>query len=114
LTYLVASASVFLIGASGTSLAWLVATVFASGFGVIGAQVTSNALAAEGYPTSMRSTGVGWALGVGRIGAILGPLRGGLLVGWTPLLFLMAAIPLLVAGMAAFAAGSATPKEESP
>jgi benzoate transport len=39
------------------------------------------ALAARLYPAEMRSTGIGWALGVGRIGAVLGPLAGGLLVG---------------------------------
>jgi MFS family permease len=39
------------------------------------------ALAARLYPAAMRSTGIGWALGVGRIGAVLGPFVGGLLVG---------------------------------
>jgi benzoate transport len=38
-------------------------------------------LAARIYPIAMRSTGIGWALGVGRIGAVLGPIVGGLLVG---------------------------------
>jgi MFS family permease len=39
------------------------------------------ALAARLYPAEMRSTGIGWALGVGRVGAVLGPVAGGLLVG---------------------------------
>jgi benzoate transport len=39
------------------------------------------AVAARLYPVSMRSTGIGWALGVGRIGAVLGPIVGGLLLG---------------------------------
>jgi MFS family permease len=38
-------------------------------------------LAARVYPIAMRGTGIGWALGVGRIGAVLGPIVGGLLVG---------------------------------
>jgi MFS transporter, AAHS family, vanillate permease len=38
-------------------------------------------LAARIYPTEMRGTGIGWALGVGRIGAVLGPIVGGILVG---------------------------------
>ncbi len=38
-------------------------------------------LAAKLYPTEMRGTGIGWALGVGRIGAVLGPVVGGVLVG---------------------------------
>jgi benzoate transport len=38
-------------------------------------------LAANLYPPEIRGTGIGWALGVGRIGAVLGPIVGGLLVG---------------------------------
>lgn len=114
LTYLVGAACVFLIGESGSSSVWLVATVFAAGFGVIGAQTSSNALAAEVYPTAIRSTGVGWALGIGRIGSILGPLLGAALVGKTPRLFMMAAVPLLVASIAAFAAGAVGVKDKSP
>lgn len=38
-------------------------------------------LAAQIYPIEMRGTGIGWALGVGRIGAVLGPIAGGLLLG---------------------------------
>jgi benzoate transport len=38
-------------------------------------------VAARLYPVAMRSTGIGWALGVGRIGAVLGPIVGGLLLG---------------------------------
>jgi benzoate transport len=53
------------------------------------------ALAAKLYPVEMRSTGVGWALGVGRVGAVLGPIVGGLMVG--------AQVPL-AAIFAAFAA----------
>jgi AAHS family 4-hydroxybenzoate transporter-like MFS transporter len=105
-TYLLGAISVFLIGESGTSSGWLIATVAASGFGVIGAQTSANALAAEVYPTTMRSTGVGWALGIGRLGSILGPLVGAALVGNTPRLFLMAAVPLVIASMVAFGAAS--------
>jgi hypothetical protein len=44
-----------------------------------------NALAASFHPTSIRSTGVGWALGVGRIGSIAGPLVAGVF-GWLVIL----------------------------
>ena len=57
-------------------------------------------LAASLYPSEMRGTGIGWALGVGRIGAVLGPIVGGLLVGaglGNGAIFLIYAIPLLVA-----------------
>ncbi|HEU4734107.1 MAG TPA: MFS transporter [Kofleriaceae bacterium] len=107
-TYLAGALCVFLIGESGTSSGWLVATVFASGFGVIGAQTSANALAAEVYPTTVRSTGVGWALGIGRLGSILGPYLGASLVGNTSRLFMMAAVPLLVASLAALGAAATT------
>lgn len=59
---------------------------FVMGFLVIGTQAGLNALAAKFYPTPIRSTGVGWALGVGRIGSIVGPLVGGIMLGagWKP------------------------------
>jgi MFS transporter, AAHS family, 4-hydroxybenzoate transporter len=59
---------------------------FGIGFMIIGSQGGLNALAANFYPTAVRSTGVGWALGVGRIGSIVGPLLGGMFlgIGWKP------------------------------
>jgi len=62
----------------------LLMMTFGSGLTIIGAQGGLNALAARFYPISVRSTGVGWALGIGRIGSIVGPLIGGmfLMIGW--------------------------------
>jgi AAHS family 4-hydroxybenzoate transporter-like MFS transporter len=102
--YFGAAICVFLIGESGSSATWLILTVFAAGFGVIGAQNGANALAAEVYPTEARSTGVGWALGVGRIGSIIGPTLGGMLIGTTPRLFAYATVPLMLAATAALVA----------
>jgi AAHS family 4-hydroxybenzoate transporter-like MFS transporter len=50
------------------------------GFGVVGGQVGVNALASMTYPVAMRSTGLGWALGVGRVGSIVGPTIGGIML----------------------------------
>lgn len=55
------------------------------------------------YPTLLRSTGVGWALGVGRVGSILGPVVGGLLIAaeWGPTeIFTSIVVPGLVAVLA--------------
>lgn len=79
--------------------------VFVVGFGVVGAQFCLNALAADLYPTAMRSTGIGWALGVGRIGSVIGPVLGGLLLdlSWQPSELVFACIgPAMVAGAAIF------------
>ena len=104
LTYLGASAFVLLIGTVGSSVAALILTVFGAGFCVVGGQIGANALTASSYPTAIRSTGVGWALGIGRIGSIIGPLVGGLLLSlrWpTRQIFLVGALPVLVAALAA-------------
>jgi AAHS family 4-hydroxybenzoate transporter-like MFS transporter len=52
----------------------------ATGFGVIGGQIGITALASMVYPVAMRSTGLGWALGIGRVGSIVGPTIGGLML----------------------------------
>lgn len=54
---------------------------------------------AEIYPTPIRSTGAGFALGVGRVGSMIGPMAGGwaLAAGWSvPQAFVMAAMPVLL------------------
>jgi AAHS family 4-hydroxybenzoate transporter-like MFS transporter len=112
--YLAASASVFLIGASGKSVALLACTISAAGFAIIGGQSGANALAAEFYPTAIRSTGVGWALGIGRIGSIAGPLLGGSLLSFqqdTRHIFWVAAIPVLIASSAAWLASRQQPSK---
>jgi AAHS family 4-hydroxybenzoate transporter-like MFS transporter len=73
--------------------------VFVAGWCVVGGQPGLNALSASYYPTYMRSTGVGAGLGIGRIGAIVGPLIGGELLArqWgSEELFYAAALPALI------------------
>jgi AAHS family 4-hydroxybenzoate transporter-like MFS transporter len=99
MTFAIATVSIALIGQPGISLALLTVIVFAAGWCVVGGQPGVNAFAATFYPTYLRSTGIGWALGVGRIGAIVGPYIGGRLIGaaWTSQqLFWAAALPALV------------------
>jgi AAHS family 4-hydroxybenzoate transporter-like MFS transporter len=102
--YLGASVTVFFIGMAGASVALQTLAVFLAGLCVIGAQTGVNSLAAESYPTRVRSTGVGWALGIGRIGSITGPVVGGILLSSQMEMkhvFWAAAVPPLVAAMAA-------------
>ena len=64
----------------------------------------ANALAAAFYPTAIRATGVGWALGIGRVGSIVGPLVGGALLSmkWSAAeVFMTAAGAALCAAVAA-------------
>jgi AAHS family 4-hydroxybenzoate transporter-like MFS transporter len=107
--YLGGGACIAAIGAFSGNLPLTLGIAFAAGFGLIGGQAAANALAAMSYPTEVRSTGVGWALGIGRIGSILGPLIGaGLLMAGTSTakLFMIVAIPAVLAGLAVAALGA--------
>ena len=83
---------------------------FFAGAGIVGGQTGTNVLAASFYPTYIRSTGVGWGLGIGRIGSIVGPIFGGIMLSlhW-PLttIFMAAAISAFVGGAAIFLMGRA-------
>lgn len=100
---------VALVGmAASASLPVVIATTFAAGFCVSGGQKSVNAAAVMFYPTAIRSTGVGWALGIGRIGSIIGPLAGGWLMtaGWANVdIFRLASLPMLIAAGVIFAMG---------
>jgi AAHS family 4-hydroxybenzoate transporter-like MFS transporter len=93
LTFAVATVSVALIGQPGLSLPVLYGIVFVAGWCIVGGQPGLNALSSSYYPTYLRSTGVGAGLGVGRLGAITGPIIGGMLVAqqWQPQQLLWAA-----------------------
>jgi AAHS family 4-hydroxybenzoate transporter-like MFS transporter len=56
------------------------AVLMATGVGVIAAQVGLNTLTSMIYPVEIRSTGLGWALGIGRLGSIVGPAVGGVML----------------------------------
>lgn len=106
--YAAAAALIGVIAMAGANVALLLSAAAGCGFGVVGAQIGLNAVTANAYPTAVRSTGIGWALGVGRIGSILGPTIGGLLLGlgWAPRDLLLAAIlPSLIAAGAVLALG---------
>ena len=76
--------------------------MFIAGSCIVGGQPTVNALSAGYYPTYLRSTGIGWGLGVGRVGAIIGPLLIGELIRrqWSmPDIFRAVAIPALISAV---------------
>ncbi len=105
ITYFCASLAVAAIGLSGHSILLAALAIFCAGFCIVGGQIASNALTATYYPTAIRSTGVGWALGIGRIGSIIGPLIGGVVLSQqagAEGLFTAAAVPALIACIASF------------
>ncbi|WP_341318370.1 MFS transporter [Paraburkholderia sp. IMGN_8] len=81
------------------SVGALFIAIFLTGFSIIGGQPALNALAATYYPTALRSTGIGWSLGVGRVGSVVGPVLGGALMHlqWSSAsLFVAAAVPAAI------------------
>jgi benzoate transport len=84
----------------GTDILLLV--YFLLGFSLQGGFVGLYAVAARLYPTEFKTTGVGWAIGMGRVGGILAPLIGGLLISIGLSLsanFLIFSIPALFASV---------------
>jgi MFS family permease len=81
----------------------IVLLVFAFlGFGIQGGFVGLYAFAARMYPSEFKTTGIGWAMGAGRVGGIVGPKLGGLLIGMGLTIgvnFMIFAIPALIAGI---------------
>jgi MFS transporter, AAHS family, 4-hydroxybenzoate transporter len=72
--------AIALIGVFKQSAVALLVATFLAGVFSIGAQMCTVALCASFYETSLRVTGVGWAIGIGRIGSIVGPVLGGVLI----------------------------------
>jgi AAHS family 4-hydroxybenzoate transporter-like MFS transporter len=108
--------SLFVVGALfsiflGLSLSWtsavlIAAASFGSGFCTSGVQKGGNALSVYFYPTALRSTGLGWGLGIGRIGAIVAPVSVGYLLtsGWSSAAVFGAMAALMLIGAVAIVA----------
>jgi AAHS family benzoate transporter-like MFS transporter len=100
----------FLLGAICISLlgfhppmVLLYALIFIAGAGTTGTQILLYACVADFYSLAVRSTGLGWASDMGRVGAIVGPMLGGvLLAAQLPMTlnFVVFAIPGVIAVLA--------------
>lgn len=76
-----------------------------AGASTIGSQILLYTFVSQYYPSSVRSTGMGFASGVGRIGAIVGPVLTGTLLGLQlshQMNFMAIAIPGIIAAVAIF------------
>ena len=70
---------------------------------MLGIQSGINVVGAMIYPTSLRANGSGWQLGIGRLGAIVGPFLGALFVGLpVEQLYTWSALPFAVGAVVAF------------
>ena len=83
--------------------ALLLVVTFFAGMTIIGSQTGANATCGKLYPARMRTSGLGWALGIGRLGGIAAPALGGWLLslGLAPThIFLSACAFAIVAALA--------------
>jgi AAHS family benzoate transporter-like MFS transporter len=100
--FLCAAVSISLLGYKNEMFV-LYVLLMVAGATTIGTQILLYAYVAQFYPMVIRSTGIGWASGVGRTGAIVGPMLGGTLLAMSLPLeqnFLAFAIPGLIAAAA--------------
>ena len=89
-------------GMLSTNLALMLGVTFLIGFFLAGSMIGLYAIIPDVYPTRVRSTGTGWAIGVGRLGAVVGPFLAGVLIsaGWDrSAYYFVLALPLVLAMM---------------
>ncbi|HTK56142.1 MAG TPA: MFS transporter, partial [Gemmatimonadales bacterium] len=112
-SFLIAAGAVALLGHPGVPMPLLFVIAGVAGFTVVGLLPVLNALAATAYPTTLRSTGIGWSLGIGRLGAFVGPVLAGMLLalGWEQSrLFLLIGAPAVLAALLLLAMRHALPR----
>lgn len=105
--YFTLCAVLLIVFAQSLPLAVVLLVAFGLGLTLQGGFSGFYSLAAQLYPATVRGAGIGWAVGIGRGGAVIGPMAGGLLLAaklplWA--VFGCFAVPLLIAGLLAAAA----------
>jgi MFS transporter, AAHS family, 4-hydroxybenzoate transporter len=103
--YLAGAAFIAVISLLGAALSYgvLLAIIFLCGMTIIGSQTGANATCGKLYPARMRTSGLGWALGIGRLGGIAAPVLGGYLLtlGMPPTQIFLSACGFAVVAAAA-------------
>jgi MFS transporter, AAHS family, 4-hydroxybenzoate transporter len=103
--FILASIAAGLLGFSTASFSTVALVITVSGFFAGASQAGVIALAAVVYPVAIRSTGVGWAMAIGRLGAVVGPILGGIFLsqGWrVDQILLVIAVPELIGALCIF------------
>ncbi len=87
------------LGLAGDGWSVVFILIAVAGFGVGGGQLALNYLTAMSFPTELRATATGWAIGIGRTGSIIGSAIGGtILASWGVANYFFAlAVPLVLA-----------------
>ena len=102
---LLSAVSMVAFAAAPKNLELLLAITFVMGFLQQGGFMGLYAVAAKLYPTSIRGTGIGWAIGLGRFGAVVGPAAAGYLIAAgldMSMNYYVFAVPMTIAGILAW------------
>ncbi|PCE27480.1 hypothetical protein BWP39_02975 [Paraburkholderia acidicola] len=89
--------------------------LFFAGACLVGGQLTMPAIASRLYPTPVRGSGIGWTMAIGRMGSIIGPLVGGILLAQKlPLeqIFVIAALLAVCASLGIALVAAWRPRED--
>ena len=103
ITFFMSAVSIAGIGFLAANWYGLLAITFVTGLLTVGANIVLSAYSSTVYPTAIRSTGIGWVVGCGRVGAIAGALFGTALVAAglsIETAYVIAAIPAIIGGIA--------------
>ncbi len=103
LHYAAGAVFIAMIALGALPYAMLLLMTFLAGTTIIGSQTGANGACGKLYPARIRTTGLGWALGIGRLGGIAAPVLGGYLLslGLAPThIFLSACVFALIAALA--------------
>jgi AAHS family 4-hydroxybenzoate transporter-like MFS transporter len=102
---LAAAASMAVFALATAPLNVRLGLIFATGILQQGGFTGLYAAAAKAYPTQIRSTGIGWAIGLGRFGAVVGPAVAGYLIAAgldMSANYLVFAVPMALGGIIAY------------
>jgi len=104
--FLLSSAVCMVIFASAPNeLNLLLVVIFFTGILQQGGFTGLYAIAAKVYPTDVRSTGIGWAIGLGRLGAVAGPAAAGYLIAAGLSMsanYYLFAVPMAIGGLISY------------
>lgn len=107
-SYVAAMIAVAFVGQVTAFLPLLMVALFLAGAATMGSQFGLNAVASSSYDTGSRATGLGWALAMGRLGGIAGPIFVGAAMAASvslPNLFILGAVPMLFSAACVFLLG---------
>ena len=102
---LIASVLMIFFGLFDFTIVMFMVILFILGFFVQGGFVGLYSVSARLYPMEIRTTGIGWGIGLGRFGAIISPTLGGMALGLelsVVVIFTLFAIPYVISGVAQY------------